>query len=156
MTPPEPSDWPDFDLYAFFEGPLRAWGIFEDRFGVLRRSFVVDITGEVTDGQLKLNERFEYEDGVRDQRIWQITRLANGLYQGQAEDIPGLAVGEISGRMLRWQYPLRLVTDRYTIKVKVDDFIYRMTDDAAFSRGYISKFGIRLGSVTLFFKRLET
>ncbi len=155
MTSPESSDWPDFDLYRFFAGPLRAWGIFEDRFGVLRRSFVVDLNGGLKDQQLILNELFLYDDGERDQRVWRISDMGAGVYTGQAEDIPGQARGQVQDRMLRWQYPLRLVTARGALTVRVDDYIYRMPDGTAFSRGYISKFGIRIGSVTLFFQRQE-
>jgi len=38
---------PTLDLFAYFEGKTQAWGIFEDRFGTLRREFYVDITGTV-------------------------------------------------------------------------------------------------------------
>ena len=32
-------------IEEYFSGYTRAWGIFEDRFGNLRRQFVVDIDG---------------------------------------------------------------------------------------------------------------
>ena len=32
-------------LEKYFEGQTRAWGLFQDRFGNIRREFVVDITG---------------------------------------------------------------------------------------------------------------
>ena len=54
---------PEFVLEAYFAGETRAWGIFEDRFGNLRRQFVVDITGTWNGQELVLDERFAYSDG---------------------------------------------------------------------------------------------
>ena len=36
---------PKFRVEEYFLGQTRGWGIFEDRFGDLRRQFVVDIDG---------------------------------------------------------------------------------------------------------------
>jgi hypothetical protein len=36
---------PKLDLYEYFDGRTRAWGMFEDRFGRVRREFTVDISG---------------------------------------------------------------------------------------------------------------
>ena len=38
---------PAFSLLEFFEGNSIAYGIFEDRFGTLKRRFKVNIAGEV-------------------------------------------------------------------------------------------------------------
>ncbi|WP_296994155.1 DUF3833 family protein, partial [Thalassospira sp. UBA1131] len=54
---------PRFDVFDYFEGDSWAWGIFEDRFGTLRRQFTVEITGTVEDGVLTLEEDFIYDDG---------------------------------------------------------------------------------------------
>ncbi|MFW1677172.1 DUF3833 family protein [Pontibacter sp. JAM-7] len=145
--------WPDFELFSFFAGSSRAWGIFEDRFGILRRSFVVDIKGEVSGNQLCLRENFVYDDGEQAQRVWYITALGQSHYSGTAADIPGVAAGFSDGAKLRWKYVMRLTTNNISVNVRVDDHIYRLPDGSALSRGYISKWGIRLGSVTLFFKQ---
>jgi len=62
-------------LEEYFEGETVAYGIFEDRFNKLRRSFKVTITGTVEDDVLTLDERFIYDDGERDTRIWTIDIL---------------------------------------------------------------------------------
>ena len=38
---------PKLDLFAFFEGETIAYGIFEDRFGNLKRQFRVNIKGKI-------------------------------------------------------------------------------------------------------------
>lgn len=58
---------PKFDLYEYFEGKTVAWGLFEDRFGTVRRQFKVDIIGSVDKSEshetLTLDEHFTYADG---------------------------------------------------------------------------------------------
>ena len=55
-----PRDFSDssqrLDLFDYFEGHTLAWGLFEDRFGKLRRQFRVDITGTVDGDTLVLEE----------------------------------------------------------------------------------------------------
>ncbi len=49
---------PTLRIEEYFLGKTRAWGIFEDRFGRLRRQFTVSIHGRIMDGELVLDEHF--------------------------------------------------------------------------------------------------
>ncbi|MDP6897324.1 MAG: DUF3833 family protein, partial [Rhodospirillales bacterium] len=69
---------PTFVLEEYFAGKVRASGIFEDCFGVVRRQFTVDITGTWDGRQLVLDERFHYSDGEKDQRVWAIEKTGDG------------------------------------------------------------------------------
>ena len=44
--------------------------MFHDRFGNLKRSFKVDILGILDSDTLTLDEKFVYDDGEKDTRIW--------------------------------------------------------------------------------------
>ena len=59
---------PAFDLADFFAGRSVAYGIFEDRFGNLRRQFRVEIEASESGNILTLDERFLYADGEQDRR----------------------------------------------------------------------------------------
>ena len=83
-------------LEDYFEGQTTAYGVFEDRFGKVRRSFKVDITGTVENGVLTLDERFVYDDGERDTRVWEIDILGDGAYRGTAGDVPEYAYGQVA------------------------------------------------------------
>ncbi len=63
---------PKLDLFEYFQGQTKAWGLFEDRFGKVRRQFQVDIQGTVADGTLTLDESFRYDDGELARRVWTI------------------------------------------------------------------------------------
>ncbi|MGB1473035.1 MAG: DUF3833 family protein [Candidatus Puniceispirillaceae bacterium] len=145
---------PAFDLAKFFDGNSVAYGIFEDRFGNLRRQFRVDIQASQSGDRLILEENFLYDDGEQDKRIWQIdSRIIDGRthYSGQAADITGKAIGKIAGNAMRWSYDISLILSGIELEVRFDDFIYQMTPDIAINRAYVSKWGMDIGSVTLVF-----
>ena len=147
---------PKLDLFSFFEGKTIAYGIFEDRFGNLKRQFRVNITGKVESNTLTLDEDFLYDDGEQANRIWKIKKITDKnkvIYQGQADDIEGEASGSISGNTLNWSYDIYLNIKGSNIKVHFNDWIYKQSEDLAINRAYVSKFGINIGSVTLVFLR---
>ena len=69
---------PQLDLAEFFRGDSIAYGIFEDRFGNLRRQFRVNMTGTVEGDTLTLAEDFLYDDGERAERTWVIRKTGTG------------------------------------------------------------------------------
>ena len=151
---------PALKLEQFFEGRSYAYGIFEDRFGNLRRQFRVRIDGTTGADGLILDERFIYDDGETARRIWTIQNMGadeTGLvhYQGQAEDIDGMATGRIAGNVLSWSYDIVLSLSGQNLKVKFDDFIYQLDEDIAINRAFVSKWGVEIGQVTLVFLRGE-
>jgi hypothetical protein len=146
---------PRLVLEDYFVGKTRAWGIFQDRSGKLRRQFTVDIDGRVQDGELVLTEDFVYADGERSQRVWRIRRLDEHRYEGRAADVVGVATGLAYGQALNWRYDLMLEVDGSTWKVHFDDWMFLQSDGVLINRAAMSKFGIHLGDVTLFFRRLD-
>ena len=149
---------PSLVLEEFFAGDTIALGIFEDRFGNLRRQFRVNLQGTITGNQLRLDETFLYEDGKKASRVWLIDNLGRSedgsfLYQGRADDVEGQAEGRISGNGLNWQYDVTLDIVGSKMNVHFDDWIYRQSEDIAINRAYVSKFGIEIGSVTIVFLR---
>jgi len=76
---------PRFILEDYFSGNVRAWGVFQDRFGRLRRQFAVDIEGTWDGETLTLVEDFFYADGETDRRIWTIRKIDENTYEGTAD-----------------------------------------------------------------------
>lgn len=144
---------PTFDLFGYFAGKTHAWGMVQDFSGQQTRRFDVTIVGQVSGNQLTLVEDFVFDDGEVDQRIWTITRLANGQYQGEADDIIGMAHGAEQGNALQWQYDFELKMDDGTVTVAFDDWLYRQDDKHVFNLTKIKKFGIEVGTITLFFQK---
>jgi hypothetical protein len=149
---------PDLTLEAFFEGETVAYGIFEDRYGNMKRQFRVNITGVVNENTLILDEDFLYDDGETDKRVWVITNQGiqddgSIRYEGEAADVIGVASGQIAGNALNWVYDIDLEIGDSRLRVTFDDWIYQQDENVAINRAYVSKFGINIGSVTLVFLR---
>ena len=146
---------PTLDLREYFDGPLVAWGIVQDRSGEMTRSFRVDMVGRWDGDTGVLEEDFSWSDGSSERRVWTFRRLDAQNYIGTAGDVVGEAVGEARGNALRWQYTLALPWDDGTINVFLDDWMWLIQDDILVNRSEIRKFGLRVGEVTIFFQKPE-
>jgi hypothetical protein len=140
-------------LEEYFAGETTAYGIFEDRFGKVRRQFKVDITGEVKGDRLTLTEKFVYDDGERDTRVWEIDILGGGKYSGTAGDVPVPAVGQVSGNAFNWKYKVDLKVGDSVWNVGFNDWMFLMQDDVLLNRAYVTRYGIEIGQVTIAFNK---
>ena len=146
---------PKLDLFSYFSGKTQAWGQFQDRSGLVLRRFTVDITGTVDGNTLVLDEQFVYNDGEKQQRIWTITKTAEGHYIGRAGDVVGEAKGLSSGNALNWVYTLDLPYKDSSIHVKFNDWMFLHTDSVMINRAEVTKWGFKVGEVTLFFNKTK-
>ena len=144
---------PTLNLFEYFSGKTQAWGQFQDRSGTVIRRFSVDITGTVTGNTLVLDEQFVYNDGETQQRIWTITKTAQGQYIGTADDVIGEAKGVSAGNALNWSYTLDLPYKDSSIHVKFDDWMYQHSQSVMFNQAKVTKWGFKVGEVTLFFSK---
>lgn len=144
---------PKLDLVEFFTGKSTAWGVFEDRFGNLRRTFVVEIDGSWDGEKLTLVEDFTYDDGEKQQRIWVITPDGKGNYSGTAGDVVGVANGRSEGNALFWSYEMDLKVGDGLWRVRFDDWMWRMDADTLINRARVYRWGLEIGEVSIFFRR---
>jgi hypothetical protein len=152
---PTPADYaaetPVLDLKTYFNGDLVAHGLFTDRSGRVVRRFVVQMTGHWNGSQGVLDERFTYSDGQTERRVWRLTDEGGGRWSGRADDVVGVAQGVAAGNALNWRYTLSLPVDGKVYEVQFDDWMYLMDERVMLNKAVMSKFGVRLGEVTLSF-----
>ena len=145
---------PKLDLFTYFAGKSKGWGIVQDRKGVLVRQFKVDISGELNpEGQLVLTEHFDWSDGEKSSRIWVLTQTDSHTVGGRAEDVLESAVGKVYGNVLNWRYRMNLEVDGRTWEVAFDDWMYLVSDEMLLNKATISKFGIDVAEVTIVFRK---
>lgn len=144
---------PQLNLFDYFKGKTFAQGQFQDRSGKVLRRFTVDIFGTVEGNKLTLDERFVYNDGEKQKRIWTITKTAQGQFIGKADDVIGEALGESAGNALNWRYTLDLPYKDSSIHVQFNDWMFLHTDSTMMNRASITKWGFNVGEVTLFFSK---
>jgi len=65
----------------------------------------------------------------------------------------GEAVGTVAGNAFNWRYTLALPIEGRTWHVDFDDWMFLVDDQVMLNRAVMSKFGIRLGEVTLSFTK---
>ena len=146
---------PVFDLYDYFTGQTRGWGIVQDRGGTLLRQFVVDIDGSITpDGNLVLDESFNWSDGEQSTRVWTIEKSDQHTFSGTAADVVGTAAGSAYGNALHWNYHLNIEVKDKTWKVFLDDWMFLQPDNVLINKTKMSKFGIHLGDITIVFNKI--
>ncbi len=145
---------PRFVLEQYFEGRSRAWGLFQDRFGNVRRQFVVDITGTRDGDELTLVEDFRYSDGETEQRIWRIRKLDDHTYEGTAGGVVGTARGVGYGNALNWRYDFDLPVGDSVWRVHFDDWMFQQDDEVMINQATVTRWGIEIGQVIIFFRRL--
>lgn len=144
---------PKIDIFSWFNGESRAWGMVQDYSGKQIRRFEVAIQGQVVGDTLTLNEKFVYDDGEKQTRVWHIRRLADGSYVGTAGDIIGTAKGHASGNAFNWRYTMTVKTDDSSYKLNFDDWIYQQDTLHLMNVTSMKKFGVEVARVTLFFSK---
>ena len=144
---------PVLDLREYFTGRVDAWGVVQDRSGRILKRMVVEIDGAWKGDTGTLDERFTYADGTKETRVWTI-RKDGDRYTGTAADVVGEARGEAAGNALRWNYVLDARREGGgTIHLDMDDWMWLVDERTLVNRTTFSKFGIRFGEVTIFFRK---
>ena len=146
---------PILKLEEYFNGKTIARGVFEDRFGNIKKSFKVFIDGSWDGKYLILKEDFIYDDGTKDYREWKLTKDQNipNHYSGYADGVIGTASGSVSGNAFNWKYGFKLKVGNSTLNVKFDDWMFLQEDGYLINIAKVKKFGITLGRVILFFEK---
>ncbi|RZU00652.1 DUF3833 domain-containing protein [Rivibacter subsaxonicus] len=147
------AEQPTLDLARYLSGPLTAHGVFTDRSGKVVRRFTVAMTGTWTGNEGVLEEDFRYSDGSTQRRVWKLVKLQDGRYTGTADDVAGVAQGQAAGNAFNWKYTLKLPVDGRVVEVQFDDWMWLVDERVMLNKAVMSKFGIRLGEVTLAFSR---
>ena len=145
---------PRLVIEEYFAGRTKAWGIFEDRFGKLRRQFVVDITGRWDGRTLVLEEDFSFADGEKSRRVWRIEKIDDHSYRGRADDVIGTASGASYGNALNWRYDMDLKVGDNSWRVGFDDWMFLQPGGVLINRARVSKWGLNIGVVTLAFRKI--
>ncbi|MEO1281083.1 MAG: DUF3833 family protein [Pseudomonadota bacterium] len=141
------------DLTEFLQGQSSAWGIFEDRFGKLRRTFIVELDGAWQGHDFVLNESFVFDDGERMHRVWRITPTSDGKFKAHADDVIGEAEGWTDGDAVRLSYDFMLRMGKNELSVRFSDRFYRVDTHNLMNKATLSKWGVTLGEMTIFFQR---
>ena len=142
---------PKIKIEEYFLGDVKAWGIFQNRFGKVKRQFTAKMEGSFDGEILTLEEDFSWNDGEKQKRKWKIKKVGDDKYEGTAPDVIGIAKGVSYGSAFKFEYQLLIPFKDKKIKVRFDDWIFKQDDKVAINRAIVSKFGFKVGELTVFF-----
>ena len=145
---------PTLDLKEFFNGELVAYGMLQNRSGVLTRRFTATIDASWDGDKGTLVEEFLFDDGEIQYRTWTLTDLGNNNYQRAAGDVLGEAEGSIVGSVFQWQYQLDVPYGDGTIVLSLDDWLYLIDDNHLINKTKLTKFGFKVGELTLVIEKV--
>ena len=144
---------PAIKIEEYFEGEVKAWGILQDRKGKVTRSFEANMNGKFENNILTLKENFYWKDGEKQKRIWKIEKIDENNYIGTAPDVVGKARGVSYGKAFKFEYNLMVPFKGRSIKIRFDDWIFKQDDKVAINRATLSKFGFKVGELTVLFQK---
>jgi hypothetical protein len=137
----------------FFDGDAIAWGVFLDRFGVVRQNLTVQLHGAWHGSTFQLDEVFEYGTGERETRQWLVRDIDNASFSATCADCIGPIAGLNGGDSVSMTYDYNLHMGGRRMSVSFDDRMYRLGPTRLFNRAAMRKFGVVLGHVTLFIEK---
>lgn len=140
---------PAFEPEDFFNGALTAHGVVKDISGTATRHFSADILGCWSDGIGTLDEDFIFDDGEQQKRIWILIPNGNQAYVGTAGDLVGEGLARWQGNAMFLDYTLRIELEDGPIDVKIDDRMYRVSDNVVINESKMRKFGFGVGEILL-------
>ena len=140
---------PVMDVRQFFDGRLDAHGIVKNRSGKVIRYFSASIDASWKDGVGTLDERFVFDDGERQTRIWTLKPDDSGGYRGSANDVIGDTRLKTAGNSLFLEYVLRIPYGDGTLDINIDDRMYLVSPRVLLNESIMTKWGFEVGQLML-------
>ena len=151
----KPTDFKDqkprLIIEEYLSGNVKAWGVLQNRSGKVTRQFKADLNGKWNGSELILDEVFDWTDGERQTRQWQIKKIDEHYYEGTASDVVGTAKGYSYGPAFKFEYVLLVPVKGKNIKITFDDWIFMQDERVAINRATMTKFGIKVAELTVMF-----
>lgn len=144
---------PNLDIQEYFSGPIKAWGIVQDRSGKVIQRVHIDMVGKWDGDKGTLSETLNYFDGRVEKRTWALKKMAPNKFIGTAEGIVGGAVAESNGMAIRWNYVMTIPVDGKKYDVTFDDWMFLMDKNIMVNRSYMTKFGFKVAEISLFMQK---
>ena len=145
---------PKMDIRNYLNGNLEAHGILQNRSGEVIKSFTVKMIGTWNGNDGRLEEDFIFSDGKKDRRVWEIKLLDDNNFTAKAHDTVGIANGQQYGNAVKMNYVLKVDVDGKKYDISLVDWIYLVDDKTAINVSQMTKFGFRVGTLNISFKKL--
>ncbi len=147
---------PAFDLRTHLSGPILCEGVIYGPTGRVVSRFVADMEGQWSGNTGTLHERFRYDSGNRQDRLWHLTVGNDGNVTAAADDVIGTGHGEQRGPTLRLDYRIRLPKEAGGHVLNVTDWMYLVENGTIINRSQFRKFGLKVAELVATLRRVES
>jgi len=141
---------PEFIPQEYLNGSLRAYGMVKDRSGKIIKTFKGELNGSWDEnGVGTLDERFVYDNGEKQTRIWTLRPTGNKTFIGTAGDIVGDAKMIAKGNTVLIDYTMTVPYNDSTIDINVKDWLHLQEDGVILNHSKMKKFGFIVGELVI-------
>jgi len=147
---------PQFDLRQCLNGSIKSEGVLYGPMGRVVTQFTADMEGQWHGATGSLSEHFQYSSGAMQMRKWNLQMGNDGHFTATADDIIGVARGEVSGATARLEYRLRLPKEAGGHVLNVVDWMYLAENGNIINRSEMRKFGIKVAELIASMRPVNT
>jgi hypothetical protein len=145
---------PVLDIRKFFNGVVNGCGIVYDFFGRPTLRFTMTLEGQWEGNKGTLVDTFNFTNGLKKERTWQVEVMDDHRYKATAPDVIGEATGEQYGNTAHQRYHLILPRkEGKSVDFHADDWLYLIDERTIINRVKFKKFGITMSELHITFQR---
>jgi hypothetical protein len=138
---------PHFDMRQHLNGQILCEGLIYGPTGRVTSRFVAHMNGSWDGNTGTLKERFHYDSGTVQDRVWTLHLNAGGTIRAEAPDVVGAGSGRAKGAAVMMNYRIRLPAEAGGHVLKVTDWMYLMENGTIMNRSQFTKFGITVAEL---------
>ncbi|MEL6838198.1 MAG: DUF3833 family protein [Pseudomonadota bacterium] len=141
------ADGPIFDIRERFNGPVECEGIIYGPTGKVSSRFVADFQATWEGNICTMVEKFHYDSGLVQDRVWTLTLGNDGKIKAEAPDVVGAGTGQQKGSAVLLNYRIKLAKEAGGHALDVTDWMYLMSNGNIMNRSQFRKFGIKVAEL---------
>jgi hypothetical protein len=138
---------PLFDLRQELSGPILCEGLIYGPTGRVASRFVAHMEGSWEGNTGTLKERFHYDSGTVQDRVWTLHLNGDGAIRAEAPDVVGAGSGRAKGAAVMMTYRIRLTPEAGGHVLNVTDWMYLMDNGTIMNRSQFTKFGVTVAEL---------
>lgn len=147
QRPEDYLDGPTFDIRERFNGPIVCEGVIYGPTGRVSSRFVADFDASWSGNVGTMTEKFYYDSGAVQDRVWTLTLSNYGTIKAEAPDLVGAGSGQQKGSAVLLNYTIKLTEDAGGHALDVTDWMYLMSNGSIMNRSQFRKFGIKVAEL---------
>ncbi len=141
------ADGPIFDIRERFNGPVECEGVIYGPTGKVSSRFVANFEASWNGNICTMVEKFHYDSGQVQDRVWTLTLGNDGKIKAEAPDVVGIGTGQQSGSAVLLNYRIKLTEEAGGHALDVTDWMYLMSNGNIMNRSQFRKFGIKVAEL---------